>query len=324
MELSSIEIKAQAPTSIAGRAVILTVQGGTAPFASTGSYLFLASAWGDGTFGLVALPGSDSSNNTYGTFFTYTKTGTSTATVNYTTDYPSTTSGFVATLIFDNNSSATGSYSLSNPTHLGTASQTGRFSAYNGQAPASVQGWTFQLQIDGGVTPFASSGSAQITTTVSGNSYLIIGGTGVDNSHGTYTYATYPQVSTSSSSTTLSDSALGPVYSQTLSWYNSTTGAYVVRNTSTGGFQAGTFVGTPPVTVSPSAGTNGSINPNTAQIVANGGSVGFTATPNAGYTVYQWLVNGGVAQTEATLIRSAMSRQLLRCRSHSRQWQRSP
>jgi len=241
--LSSIETKAQAPASIAGRAVILTVSSGTYPFASTGSYLFLASATGDGTFGLVALPGGDTSNNNYGTF-TYAPNG-ATATVKFIYDYPSITSGFVTTLTFDPGSSSTGSYFLSNPSlpfPYSQSSQNGRFSAYVGQAPASVQGWTFQLQIDGGVTPFASSGTAQIVTTVSGYGYTVTGGAGVDSSQGTYTYATYPQFSTSSSSTTLNDSKLGPVYSQTLSWTNSVSGAYVIRNTSTGGFQAGTFV----------------------------------------------------------------------------------
>src|SRR5207253_2174141 len=47
-------------------------------------------------------------------------------------------------------------------------------------------------------------------------------------------------------------------------------------------------------TVTPSAGANGSITPNTAQVVYSGGSVDFTAAPAAGYTVSQWLVNGSV------------------------------
>ena len=53
-------------------------------------------------------------------------------------------------------------------------------------------------------------------------------------------------------------------------------------------------------TVTPSAGANGSISPSTAQSVASGSSVTFTATPNAGYVVNQWLLNGAVAQTGST------------------------
>ena len=44
--------------------------------------------------------------------------------------------------------------------------------------------------------------------------------------------------------------------------------------------------------VTPSAGANGSISPDTVQAVNNWGSVSFTAKPAAGYRVSQWLVNG--------------------------------
>ncbi len=53
-------------------------------------------------------------------------------------------------------------------------------------------------------------------------------------------------------------------------------------------------------TVTPSAGANGSISPNTVQTVASGGSAGFTSTPNSGYVVNQWLVDGSVVQTGGT------------------------
>ena len=50
-------------------------------------------------------------------------------------------------------------------------------------------------------------------------------------------------------------------------------------------------------TVTPSAGSNGSIAPNTAQSVAAGGSVSFTASPAAGFKVNQWIVNGQATQS---------------------------
>lgn len=53
-------------------------------------------------------------------------------------------------------------------------------------------------------------------------------------------------------------------------------------------------------TVTPGPVVNGSITPNALQIVNGGGSVTFTATPNSGYAVDQWLVNFGVAQTGGT------------------------
>jgi hypothetical protein len=53
-------------------------------------------------------------------------------------------------------------------------------------------------------------------------------------------------------------------------------------------------------TVTPSAGANGAISPNTPQAVNRGGSQAFTATPSAGYAVSQWLVDGTLAQTGGT------------------------
>lgn len=59
----------------------------------------------------------------------------------------------------------------------------------------------------------------------------------------------------------------------------------------------------PPVqqfTVTPSAGTNGSISPATAQVVNVGSSLTFTATPNTGFGVNQWLLDGNVVQNGGT------------------------
>ena len=59
-------------------------------------------------------------------------------------------------------------------------------------------------------------------------------------------------------------------------------------------FDGGTF------TVTPSAGTNGTISPNTPQTVKSGGSVTFTATPSAGYLITTWSVDAVVVQTGGT------------------------
>lgn len=53
-------------------------------------------------------------------------------------------------------------------------------------------------------------------------------------------------------------------------------------------------------TVTPSAGANGSITPNTPQTVIIGDSVSFTATPNSQYVVDQWYVNGVSVQNGGT------------------------
>ena len=53
-------------------------------------------------------------------------------------------------------------------------------------------------------------------------------------------------------------------------------------------------------TVTPSAGVNGKISPTTAQTVASGGSLTFTATANTNYTVDTWFVDSVAAQTGGT------------------------
>lgn len=53
-------------------------------------------------------------------------------------------------------------------------------------------------------------------------------------------------------------------------------------------------------TVTPSAGSNGSISPSTPQTVNNGSTINFTATPNDDSTVKHWLVDGSIVQTGGT------------------------
>jgi len=53
--------------------------------------------------------------------------------------------------------------------------------------------------------------------------------------------------------------------------------------------------------VTPVAGANGSISPNTVQTVAAGGSLTFTATPNTGYQVDSWSLGSVVAQSGGTV-----------------------
>lgn len=59
----------------------------------------------------------------------------------------------------------------------------------------------------------------------------------------------------------------------------------------------------PPVqqlTVTPLAGANGTIAPAVPQVVNRGSSLLFTATPNMGYGVNQWLLDGSLVQTGGT------------------------
>ena len=83
----------------------------------------------------------------------------------------------------------------------------------------------------------------------------------------------------------------------------STTGFITVTTPGGTGSSASAFVVKPAWTVTPTAGANGSISPNTAQTVLAGSSLTFTATPNTGYTVNTWSLDGTVVQTGGTPIR---------------------
>jgi len=53
------------------------------------------------------------------------------------------------------------------------------------------------------------------------------------------------------------------------------------------------------IIVTPSAGTGGSISPSTAQTVSSGASLTFTASPNSGYAVNGWYLDGAATPAQA-------------------------
>ena len=70
-----------------------------------------------------------------------------------------------------------------------------------------------------------------------------------------------------------------------------TSGTYTFTNVVANHTIVATFTATA-FTITPSAGPNGSITPNTVQTVTSGGSRAFTFTPNTGYHILQVLVDG--------------------------------
>ena len=92
---------------------------------------------------------------------------------------------------------------------------------------------------------------------------------------------------------------------------------------------SGTGVSGAQYNVTPSAGVNGNISPNTVQPVNSGGSVSFTATPTNGYVVDLWLVDGIVTPTgrepasPATWRRSFRARPAPDAESRAARWRRS-
>jgi hypothetical protein len=271
-----------APDSISGRAVEISVVRATLPFATSGTARVLLSA-GDNTYGMIALTGEFTSG--YGTM-NYRKTGPNSAQFEAleTTDG----SGVTSSLYFTSNSS--GVYTITSPLFPGNY-QTGTFRLYNGQAPASVKGMTFDVQVQAGIFPFAESGSFKLKTDPAGNTYKIYGGAGVPPSSGTYVYT---PGEAGKSSIVLQDALSGVSRSQTLSWDSSSAGAYVVRDSTYGGYQAGTFnveaVSQPPV-----------INTQPVGLTLNAGATGVLSVvaSSAEALSYQWR-KGGVAIAGAT------------------------
>jgi hypothetical protein len=271
-----------APSSIAGRAVDLTILGASFPFEVGEKYRLLLSSSGD-TYGTVELTGATTGN--FGQM-AYRKTGPNSALLESIYERVGLT--LVTSVYFT--SSTTGFYTITEPAAPGEY-ETGAFRLYNGQASASVKGTTFDVQVQAGRYPFAASGSYKLKTDPINNTYQIYGGNGVPPSSGTYVYT--PGES-GNSSLALQDSLSGESRTQTLSWDSSSTGAYLVRDSLYGAYQAGTFtveaVVLPPViTTQPSGLTLNAGATGVLRVVASG-----TAPLS-----YQWRKNG-VAISGAT------------------------
>ena len=223
---------AQSPSSIAGRTIQLTISSGSSPFASGGSYRFLPSAL-DSSYAIVPVSGAVSAS--FGTH-TYTKTGTSTATLSMT---DSVAGSLTASCTFTTASS--GTYVL---TGTFGGSQSGTFTLYSAASPASVAGYQITVTITSGASPFATSGSYQFLPAASGNTYSIVRISGsVVNSSGTYAYT---QNSATTAYLAYDDSIVGPGYTAQLSFNTTTSGTVYLRNAGSSGYQTGTFTMTPP------------------------------------------------------------------------------
>jgi hypothetical protein len=147
------------------------------------------------------------------------------------------------------------------------------------------------VEVQAGAYPLASYGSFKFKTDPVNNTYQIYGGYGVNPGSGTYVYT----AGESGRSTIVFQDALGgSARSQTLSWDTSSAGAYVVRDSATGAYQAGTFrveaVSLPPVITSQPGG-----------ITLNAGATGVLSVvaSSTEALTYQWR-KGGVAISGAT------------------------
>ena len=218
------EVRAQSPTSLAGRTIQLTISSGSFPFASSGSYRFLPSAL-DSAYAIVPISGSIAAST--GTH-TYTKTGTSTASLALADTF----GALNVNCTFSTANS--GSYVL---TGLG-GSQSGTFFLFSGTSPASLAGYTITVIVTSGASPYASTGSYQFLPASSGSTYNIVGISGVANSSGTYSYS---RNSTMTGYISYNDSIGGSGFTDTLSFDSATTGTLFLRKSTGGGYQTGTF-----------------------------------------------------------------------------------
>ncbi len=105
------------------------------------------------------------------------------------------------------------------------------------QAPTSITGKTFGMEITSGTLPFASSGYFLLLPANSGNSYQIMGVANVANSTGTYSYSP----SSAFGTINLSDS-LGGSVSGSFDFSTVLLGSYSLSDLTYGGSQSGDFV----------------------------------------------------------------------------------
>jgi len=268
--MPAFEVRAQSPTSIAGRTLQLTISSGSFPFASSGSFRFLPSAL-DSSYAIVPLPGAAVSAST-GTH-TYTKTGTSTASLALADSF-----GALAVNCTFSSANA-GSYVLSG---LGS-SQSGTFFLFSGTSPASLAGYTVTVAITSGETPFADFGSYRFLPADSGNAYSIVGLVNVANSSGTYSYT---RNSTTTGYISYNDSIGGAGFTSQLSFDSAISGTVFLKKSATSGYQTGTFTMVAPS--SPSISTQPQ-----SQTITVGSSVTFSVSASGSGTLsYQWRKNG--------------------------------
>lgn len=272
VSLPQAEALAQSPSSIAGRTLQLSISSGSFPFASSGSYRFLPSAL-DSTYAIVPISGSIAAST--GTH-TYTKTGSSTATLSLADSGVGT---LTASCTFT--AASSGSYVLTSASFPG-GTQSGTFVVYSGTSPTTLAGYTVTVAITSGETPFANFGSYRFLPADSGNAYSIVGLVNVANSSGTYSYT---RNSTMTGYINYNDSIGGAGFTSQLSFDSATSGTVFLKKSATSGYQTGTFtmvVPTPP---------NISSQPQ-SQTVSVGANVSFSVSASgSGVLAYQWRKN---------------------------------
>ena len=261
---------AQAPSTVAGGGFLMQITSGTYPLASYG-YAILLPANSGNFYQEIGIYGMLNSSGTY----SYMATGSSTgqAIFNDTTDA-------ITNRVNLTFSSATeGTFSgatISPPGYY----QAGYFVGALGQAPGSIAGQSLYCTVADGRYPFASSGNFTIVFSASG--YTLTGGGGVGSSSGTYSYSI---VNRSVAAIQISDSVVG-ISTFYVGFSTSSSGGYATKQSSTGGFQVGSFTVTAAV-------------PGPITLVFPSGSVATSSTQR-----YTWTADAEASLYELSVVRN--------------------
>ncbi len=217
-----------APGSIAGGTLAMVIGGGSAPFASNGSYLLSADSAGS-AYNLTPL--STNISFSQGSY-TYLTTGSNTARMALK---DSLAGAAAVTLEFTN--ANTGFYTMSRTNSPGI--QTGTFTLITAPyAPLVITGKTITFVIANATGSFAAAGAYEFEAAAKGGDYLVVplaGGT--QASQGTYGYhAAGLQVGVVNFTDSISKSGLA-----TLTFTAPRTGLYILTSPGTSGRQTGSF-----------------------------------------------------------------------------------
>ena len=267
--------QAQAPSSIAGTAILQSITSGTYPLASYGYGLLLINNAGTGyqnilVYATVASGGS----------CTFTKNSATQMTI-VAVDSVDGATTLTATFT-DANDGTTVSW----PNAYPSFQQTTDFVFVNQSAPASIAGKAFTATIDDGAAPFYVSGSYTFTISADGKSYSTdLGESGA---------CSYSLANRSTGKLQINDNLLGAVTIY-IGFESASTGGFVATRGT--GFQIGTFEfldTTPPSVAITPPKNNGAVS-NTLVSIAG------TASDNVG--VYQvWYQVGSNTPALATTV----------------------
>lgn len=254
--------RAQSPTNIGGRTFELTVGTSSPGLAPVGSkYRFLPSEV-DTTYDVVPILGNVSpSTGTY----SYTKTGTTTATVSQN-DFLFGAGTVICTFL----SASHGNFSIN------SGVQTGTFTMVSAASPASIAGASIRISVTSGSAPFSSAGSSYwfLPNATGGYTIQAIQGNS-SNSTGTYTYT---KNGSYTGSVTFSEPAIPGGFSSKLFFDTATSGTVTLLNSTLTGYQTGTFTISFPANTAPTISNiaNTATNEDTAA-----GPIGFTVNDTA-------------------------------------------